>query len=280
MFEVRDLWPEVPIQMGAIRNRLMQRFLRWFEKLTYKSAIHVNALSPGMQQGVIKYVPIEKTSMIPNMAKIDKFWPRTKNISMIKELGLNNGTFKVIYFGTMGLANAIPYVLDAIKIINRTHKKDIEFLFVGHGRFLKELDEIKGSENMNNIKTFTRKTMEEMSEILNFCDVSLVTFTNLPILYTNSPNKLFDTLSAGKPVIVNSSGWTKEMVETGGCGLYVDPKHSSDLAKNILYLKDNPEIVQEMGENARKLAENKYDKTILCKEFADIVNSISKQPKI
>lgn len=273
IFEVRDLWPEVPIQMNAIKNKTFQRFLRWFEKITYRNAIHVVALSPGMQKGVNKYIPIHKTSMIPNMAKIDKFWPREKNKEMMFEMGLNPNSFKVIYFGTMGLANAIPYIIDAIRIINSTNKDDIEFLFVGHGRFLKTIEELSKSEFTNNIKSFSRKTMAEMSEILNFSDVSLVTFTNLPILSTNSPNKLFDSLSAGKPTIVNSAGWTKEMVENHSCGLFTDPNNPSDLADKILFLKNNPEIAIEMGKNSRKIAESTYDKSILCKQFAEMVNT-------
>jgi len=277
IFEVRDLWPEVPIQMGAINSKALQRFLKWFEKITYRNAIHINALSPGMQAGVLKYVPVEKTSMIPNMAKIDKFWPREKNEEMMKTMGLSPDSLKVIYFGTMGLANAIPYILESIKIINNTHANVIEFLFVGHGRFLETINSFIQQEKALNVKTYNRKTMDEMSEILNFCDISLVTFSNLPILYTNSPNKLFDTLSAGKPVIVNSAGWTKEMVEHYNCGLFVDPENPNDLADKILYLKNNPKAVAEMGENARKLAESKYDKSILCKEFVDVVDKVFTQ---
>src|SRR5690606_8471768 len=75
IFEVRDLWPEVPIQMGAIKNPLVMRCARWFEKTIYQNAQCVIALSPGMQEGVAKYIPREKTFIIPNMAKINEFWP-------------------------------------------------------------------------------------------------------------------------------------------------------------------------------------------------------------
>ena len=122
--------------------------------------------------------------------------------------------------------------------------------------------------------------MEELSEIVNFCDLSLITFQNIPILSTNSPNKLFDSLSAGKPIIVNSAGWTKNLVEEHNCGLYVDPENPQDLADKILYLNENPEICKQMGQNSRILAETTYDKSILCGKFADLVNNLNISEKL
>ena len=95
VFEVRDLWPEVPIQMGAIKNKLIKKFLIWFEKLIYNNAKHVVALSPGMAKGVLKYESALKVSIIPNMSKIDLFWPREKDFNLMKRLGLNTKSFKM-----------------------------------------------------------------------------------------------------------------------------------------------------------------------------------------
>ena len=115
--------------------------------------------------------------------------------------------------------------------------------------------------------------MQETSEIVNFCDISIVSFLNIPILYTNSPNKLFDSLSAGKPIIVNSAGWTKDLVEKNKCGYYVNPSIHQELKEKILFLKENSKIVLEMGENSRKLAEDVYDKSLLTNQFLDVIKS-------
>src|SRR5690606_1456488 len=103
----------------------------------------------------------------------------------------------------------------------------------------------------------------------------IISFLDLPILYTNSPNKLFDSLSAGKPIIVNSAGWTKDLVEENKCGLYVDPKNPRDLADKLAFLKRNPEVCAEMGKRARQLAEEKYDKSILTAQFAELVDNLN-----
>ncbi len=272
VFEVRDLWPEVPIQMGGLNNPLLKNIAIAFEKSIYKNATHIVALSPGMAEGVLKYEHKSKVSMIPNMAKIEEFWPRGNNEQLREDLGLKQNSFKIIHFGALGVAN------DAMRIIEGAEffKDDssVEFIFIGGGSTEQDLKEYCNQNNLNNVHFLGGFSMYETSEIVNFCDVSIVSFKDLPILYTNSPNKLFDSLSAGKPIIVNSAGWTKKMVEEYDCGYYVNPNQPEELAKLIKYLQSNPLVVSKMGGNSRKLAEAKYDKSILCNEFAELINSI------
>ena len=135
----------------------------------------------------------------------------------------------------------------------------------------KVLKQSAREEGLKNMHFYGNIAMNKLSEIVNFCDVSLVTFSNLPILATNSPNKLFDSLSAGKPIIVNSPGWTKDLVRSVKCGLFVRPENHDELVESILTLKNNPDLAKQMGENSRALAENKYDKSILCAQFAEVI---------
>jgi glycosyltransferase involved in cell wall biosynthesis len=273
LFEVRDLWPEVPIQMGGLKNKLGIKIAKWFERTIYKNASHIIALSPGMQDGVIQVgTPPEKVSMIPNMSKIDKFWPRENNLTLMNELGIRASSFKIIYFGAVGEANAIDYILDSAALLK--DNKEIDFIFIGNGSKQTFIEESIINQKLTNVQYLGVFNMEKTSEIVNMCDVSLVTFSNIPILATNSPNKLFDSLSAGKPIIVNSNGWTKELVEKNECGIFVDPESPHDFVKKLLKLKESPQVLKKMGLNSRRLAETEYDKSILCKKFADIVDSL------
>ena len=116
--------------------------------------------------------------------------------------------------------------------------------------------------------------MDVLSEVVNCCDASITSFKNVPILKTNSPNKLFDSLSAGKPIIVNSSGWTKDMVEKENCGFFVDPERPSDLAEKLmLYSRDN-ELLSKWSENSRRLSIEVYDKDLLSNKVADVLENI------
>jgi len=273
LFEVRDLWPEVPIQMGGLKNKTLIKMAKWFEKTIYKNASHVVALSPGMEDGVLKVgTPKSKVSMIPNMAKIDKFWSRPANMDLMNELNIKKETFKIIYFGALGEANAIEYILDTAILLKKYD--DIELLFIGNGSRQELIEKRIISDDLTNVRFLGIFNMEKTSELVNLCDVSLVTFSNIPILATNSPNKLFDSLSAGKPIIVNSNGWTKRLAEDYECGIYVDPESPEDFVEKLVKLKNSPETLKMMGENSRKLAETKYDKSILCEKFAEVVNEL------
>ncbi|PUV22941.1 glycosyltransferase family 4 protein [Sphingobacterium athyrii] len=274
IFEVRDLWPEVPIQMGALKNKFIRKLAVILEKTIYRNAKHVIALSPGMEDGVLKYISKDRTSMIPNMSKKDEFWPREKNLQKISDLGLDMDTFKVVHFGSLGLANGAHAIIESAKIL--AEDSTVEFLFVGGGATEHTLKEKVIEYGLNNVKFLGKFPMKDVSEIVNFSDVSIVSFLDLPILYTNSPNKLFDSLSAGKPIIVNSAGWTKELVEKFNCGFYVNPVQPVQLVEKIKYLQSNPSIVAEMGEKSRWLAENKYDKSILAKQFVEVIERVMK----
>jgi len=274
LFEVRDLWPEVPIQMGGLKNPMLKKLAIAFEKKIYKKAKHIVALSPGMREGVVAAgTPPEKVSMIPNMAKVDKFWPREINTSIYEKYNLNPESFKVIHFGAMGIANGLEYIIQAANELNLQNINHIDFILLGDGAAKGKLEAAIKDKELSNVHLLGKFPMSETSEIVNACDISLVTFLNLPVLATNSPNKLFDSLSAGKPIIVNSNGWTKEMVEKHECGFYVDATKPKELTKLLIQLRNNKVLLAKLGQNARKLAETKYDKSILCKEFANVVES-------
>jgi glycosyltransferase involved in cell wall biosynthesis len=274
IFEVRDLWPEVPIQMGGLKNPYLIKFANWFEKYIYENACHIVALSPGMADGVRrKGVLDSKISIISNMAKIDAFWSREKNFDLMEHFGLRKDSFKVIHFGALGLANGAMTIIESAKLLKGS--SEIEFVFIGGGSTEEDLIKECKKHGMTNVHFLGSFAMDKTSEIVNICDLSVVSFMDLPILFTNSPNKLFDSLSAGKPIIVNSAGWTKDLVEQSNCGFYVDPNRPQELVDRILYLQLNPEIVNNMGIASRKLAERKYDKSILSKQFVDVVKQVS-----
>lgn len=275
VFEVRDLWPEVPIQLGAVRNSCVKKVLYLIERIIYKNASYIIALSPGMKEGVLKQeISAEKVSVIPNMSKIDEFYNRPSNKLIAAEFGIDPSAFNVVHFGAMGLANGLETILQSAKVLKQKGIENIHFIFLGHGKTEEKLKEICNSSQLSNIKFLGEHSMKTVSEIVNICDCSLVSFLDIPILYTNSPNKLFDSLSAGKPIIVNSAGWTKKLVLNNRCGVYVNPNFPEELVDMLIRMQNNAKWVYEMGENSRKLAETVFDKNILSKEFVNIIEKV------
>lgn len=272
VFEVRDLWPEFPIEIGAIKNKVAIKLLRKFEKGIYDKAEHVVALSPGMKEGVMKAgTPEEKVSMIPNMAKPDKFFPHEPNLEIAKQFGIDLTKFNVIHFGSMGRANGLQYIIEAAKCIKDKGDNSVHFIFMGSGATEPVIKKMAEDYGLDNVKFLGNHKMDVVSEVVNCCDASITTFLNLPVLQTNSPNKLFDSLSAGKPIIVNSAGWTKDMVEKDDCGFFADPEKPEELAEKILLYKEDKETLERWAKNSRRLSIEVYDKDLLSAKVADVI---------
>lgn len=276
LFEVRDLWPEVPIQMGGLNNPVLRRLAKSLERTLYVNAEHIVALSPGMKEGVISSgISADKVSMIPNMAKIEEFFPREKNYDLLDSFNLKRTSFKVIHFGSLGKANGANSIIECAILLKDF--PNIEFIFIGGGSTENDLKTLCDRSGLSNVHFLGKFNMNITSDIVNFCDVSIVSFMDIPILYTNSPNKLFDSLSAGKPIIVNSAGWTKDLVEESGCGYYVDPSQPQELADKLIFLSQRPDVISQMGVVSRNLATEKYDKSILTEEFVEIINRLPRR---
>ena len=275
VFEVRDLWPEFPIQMGAIKNKLIIKFLRVFERKIYDKSEHIVALSPGMKDGVLKAgISGNKCTMIPNMSKPDEFYPREISVDVLKQFDIDSNKFNVVHFGSMGRANGLEYIIETAKCLKEKGDKSINFIFMGDGATLPSLMRMVDECDLSNVKFLGNHKMTIVSEVVNCCNASITSFLDLPILYTNSPNKFFDSLSAGKPIIVNSAGWTKDLVEKENCGFYVDPQNPENFAEKLLKYKDDLELLKNWGENSRRLSLEVFDKNILSSKVADVLECV------
>ena len=276
IFEVRDLWPEFPIQVGAIRNKVLIWCLRKFEKTIYRYSNHIIALSPGMRDGVIAAgTPISKCSVVPNMSKPDIFYPHKPSVEIADKFGIDMSKFNVIHFGMMGIANGLDYIIEAAIELHNMGVDNISFIFMGDGATLPALKNMVIENELKNVKFLGNHKLSVVAEVTNCCNASITSFKNLPILYTNSPNKLFDSLSAGKPIIVNSAGWTKDLVENEDCGFYVDPENPKMLAEKLIEVINDYEKLKLWGENARRLSIETFDKSKLSAQVADIIEKNS-----
>lgn len=280
VFEVRDLWPRFPIEVGAIRNKLAIRLLKSLERKIYQQSEFVVALSPGMQEGVIEAgTPAGKTAMIPNMSKPDAFFPHDPDPATVAEFGLDLSKFNVIHFGSMGRANGLEYIIRAAKVLQDRGDKDVAFWFMGGGATEPAIRRMSEEWGLENVRFLGRHKMSVVAEVVNCASASITTFRNLPVLQTNSPNKLFDSLAAGKPIIVNSAGWTKDLCEKERCGCFVDPENPADLADRLQAIKDDKPLLEAWGRNARRLAVEVFNQSLLAGKVADVLENCHRKLK-
>src|SRR4051795_2546184 len=260
VFEVRDLWPEAPIQMGALTNPLLRRIARWLERYVYRHAAHVIALSPGMRDGVIAAgTPPEKVTLVPNASDLELFSPDLDGGEVRERLGLGD-RFVCTYFGTMGEANDLTQVLEAAALMD----DDVRFVLHGDGKRRRALEEQARARGLGNVVfSDPLPDKESVARLAAASDACMTIYKNVPVLYTCSPNKLFDTFAAGRAAIVNTPGWLQELVEDNEAGVYVRPADPGDLARQVAELREHPELVERYGRNARKLAETKFSRDML-----------------
>jgi glycosyltransferase involved in cell wall biosynthesis len=268
VFEVRDLWPEAPIQMGALRNPLLQRLARWLERLVYRLAAHVIALSPGMREGVIAAgTPPSKVALVPNASDLELFTPDRDGGDVRERLGLDD-RFVCSYFGTMGEANDLTQVIEAAALMD----DDVRFVLHGDGKRRRALEELARERGVGNVVfSDPLPDKESVARLAAASDACMTIYKDVPILYTCSPNKLFDTFAAGRPAIVNTPGWLTELVEEGEAGVAVRPADPADLAERVAFLRDNPELVERYGRNARKLAETEFSRDMLAERALGVL---------
>jgi len=276
-FEVRDLWPEAPIQLGILTNPISIKFASWLERTLYSKANRIIALSPGMKEYIIKTgVEKDKIIVIPNCSDLDLFSPIIKDYYFKKKFGLKN-KFVVSYFGALGDANGLELVLETAKLLSRRGEGAITFILAGDGKRKPSLELFWRENNLDNVIFIDRIPRKEVPMLVSSSNLCLVIFKNIPILQTNSPNKLFDGLAGGKPILVNFGGWIKELLENHNAGVYVEPDNPKAMADKLVEMSKKTAWCHEMGKNSRKLAEEKFDRNRLArkleKNFEEVINA-------
>lgn len=277
VFEVGDLWPDAPVEMGFIRNPLVKRLLFRLEKATYNKSLSVVALSPAIRDAIRKKVPHKLIHLLPNMADTDFFTPGPKNPDLEGKYGVE-GKFVVAYTGAVGVANGLFYFLDCAAASQR-QGLDIHFLLCGDGAMLPELIDYSKRLGLENLVFIPFQSRAGVREVMQIADANFICYKNVRILQTGSPNKYFDGLAAGKLTVINFGGWIREEVEHESCGVYTDPKHPEDFVAKIKPFIENKQLLKNYQSNGRRLAETKYSRSMLCGRYQDIVKSAA-SPKL
>ncbi len=258
-FEVRDLWPEAPVQMGVIKNKYLKKYLKYLEKRVYRHASQIVALSPGIKAQIEQEQPGKIVTVIPNMSDIEFFVPEDKSPEL-ETLFNVAGKFVVSYFGTIGLSNHLEYLLAAANESLKTGLP-VQFFIIGKGGQLKRLKYLVKHFGLTNVRFLPFQSKYNLRRVLNITDAAYVSFARKPILETNSPNKFFDALAAGKLIITNTGGWVKDIVEQDHCGFYYDPDHPQEFVRQLQPFVEQETLLRQYHQNARRVAETRFAKS-------------------
>lgn len=275
VFEVRDLWPELPKAMGVIRNPLVLYMLSILEWLCYHSAHRCIALSPGIAEGIAKQgISPKKIAMIPNGCDLEIFAAQS---TQQRPLNIKETDLMAIFTGTHGIANGLDAVLDAAATLKKEKADHIKFVLIGQGKLKENLQKRAKKDGLDNVIFHDPVSKTELAKIMASADIGLQILANIPAFYYGtSPNKFFDYLSAGLPVLNNYPGWLADLINTHNCGFAINPNNPQEFANTLIAAANNKEDLIIKGKNARKLAENQFSRETLSQKW---VQWVTKEPR-
>lgn len=280
VFEVRDLWPELPIAVGALKHPVAKGLARRLERFAYDHADAIVALSSGMRDGVVaRGYPPERVAIIPNGADIDEFQPDPAARTRFREQhGIPPDVVLVVYAGTFGLINGVGYLVKVAAMLQDDPR--VRFLLVGEGREFEEVRALARETGClgRNVTILGARPKAEMPAVLAAADIAVSTVIPLPALDANCANKVFDGLAAGCCVAINHGGWQADLLSASGAGFRL----SMTIPEAANQLRDwigDPQRLARAKVAARKLAEDQFARDKLARQLETVLISTRKRPE-
>lgn len=274
VFEVRDLWPELPREMKVITNPVILWMMGVLEYLSYKSANRCIGLSPGIAEGIMKRgIKAENVTMIPNGCDLELF---DNAAPAWRPEGVKDDDFMAVFTGTHGIANGLERVLDAAAVLKtRKGTEHIKFVLIGRGKLKQGLIERAKNEGLDNIVFCDPVPKPQLTGLMEAADVGMQILANIPAFYYGtSPNKFFDYLSAGLPVLCNYPGWVSDLISEFDCGEAVEADNPEAFADALVRMAGDKDRSLQQGKNANKLARAKFSRDDLSDQFVEWVTNV------
>ena len=273
VFEVRDLWPELPREMGVIKNPVVLGLMGILELASYRSAHRLIGLSPGIVKGIARLgVPEENIAMIPNGCDLEIFG---SSDSPWRPEGVKKEDLMAIFTGAHGIANGLDAVLDAGVELKRRKRDDIKLVLVGDGKLKPALQARAQKEGLDNVIFHPPVKKYHLAGLMADADIGMQILANVPAFYYGtSPNKFFDYIAAGLPVLNNYPGWLAGMIREHECGFAVPPEDPVAFADALVQADADRQELKAMGRRARELAERKFGRKKLADGFVEWLEAV------
>jgi glycosyltransferase involved in cell wall biosynthesis len=277
VFEVRDLWPQVPIALGALRSRVTIKAARLLERFAYRSAARVVALSPEIKAGIVAAgYPEDRISIVPNACDIQLFDVGAgPGIALRQQHPWLRDRPLIIYTGTLGRVNGVVYLAQVAAAAGRLDPQ-VCFLVIGDG---KEKDHVRRAAEQLGVLDRNFFMMPEVPKLeiarwLSAADIATSLFIDLRELWGNSANKVFDALAAGKPVAINYDGWQADLFRESGAGLVLDARDLKSAASSLVAAVRNKEWLARAAAAARRLAAERFDRDRLTEQLERVLRAV------
>ena len=275
VFEIRDLWPEMPIALGILTNRLGIQAARALEHLAYRRSESIVALSEGMKAGVVAAgIDPSRISVIPNAADLEPFGAveRPAVAQWVAKNPHLRGKRMVLYCGSLGKVNGVSYLVDVAKHAQELDDQ-IVFVTVGTGNDVEEVTAYAARAGVLNRNFFHYAPIakREVPVLFAASSIALSLFVPVPEMAANSANKFFDSLAAGRPIAINYGGWQKDEILAHSVGLVLPPRDPAEAARLLIQAVHDDSWLAQTGAAARSLAERKYSRSLLAAKLLSLL---------
>lgn len=275
VFEVRDLWPELPREMGVITNPLLLVAMSALEWVSYHTARACIGLAPGIVAGIQRRgISADRVYLVPNGCDLDLFGEAATE--PWRPEGVLETDLMAVFTGAHGIANGLDAALDAAAELKRRNRNDIKLVMIGDGKLKPALMNRAQREGLDNCVFHSPVPKVKLSGLMRSADVGLMILANVPAFYFGtSPNKFFDYIASGVPVLNNYPGWLAALIEEHLCGIAVPPGDAGAFADALEKMADNRSALLEMGGNGRMLATREFDRRLLADRFVNVLEAVA-----
>ncbi len=273
LFEVRDLWPAFAVQVGVLRNPLLIRLSEWLERFLYRNADQLMVNSPGFSEHV-QARGARQVALIPNGADPRMFDPSADGRAFRQTHQLGD-QFIILYAGAHGMSNDLGVVLEAAQRLRGT--PGICFVLLGDGKEKPALEQQAKELELPNLRFVPSIPKTEMPDALAAADACIAILKPISLYATVYPNKVFDYMAAGRPVLLAIDGVARQVVEQAEAGIFCQPGDPAKLADAVRELAADPAHARQMGANGRGYIEDHFDRVKLADQLVNLLEKMAKR---
>jgi len=269
VFELRDLWPDSIVAVGAMKENAVIRTLRKMEYFLYRKATRIVSVTNAFKNVLSgNGITPEKIVVIPNGADIETYWPGSRPHELAARLGLS-GKFIAAYVGTIGMAHGLRTLLDAADALRE--RNDIAFVLVGTGAEARSMAAEAKDRQLSNVHFVGSVTKVEVCEYWKLCNVALVLLRDSMLFSHVIPSKIFEAMSSERPIILGVRGESEALLRDSGAGIVIPPEDSKALAAAIVALADSQSTCGIMGKAGREYVTSHYNRDVLANRMLDVI---------
>ncbi len=276
VFELRDLWPESIVAVGAMQASRLVRVLEALELFLYRRAAHIVAVTDSFKENLVRRgIPAEKISVLKNGVDLRRFQPRPSPAALRGDLGAEGKTV-VSYIGTVGLAHAIDGIVEAATILRDA--PDLLFLVVGDGADKARIEALVAQRGLSNLRVLPGVDKDRVLDYYALTDLNLVTLRGQPVFTTVIPSKIFEIMAMSRPILTTVDGECRRIIESAGAGIFVAPERPAEMVTAIRSLVGRVGERRAMGERGRAFVQEHFDRDRTAARYLELLRGLASCP--